>query len=173
MRISTCVFFISRNECDTNWKTWKSEEGCTKCNWWGDKFVRNYSVRYYKHFIRLCHFEHGFTTGIKFTYTYLQPKFIFTEVSDQKLCQICGDISTGFYYSVWSCEGCKAFFKRCLQAKGKLNNLFLHFCWKLCIVIINNFKEAPMALKEVVKWEFRKWCAKIELWKCVTVKNSG
>ena len=51
--------------------------------------------------------------------------FPFVVDKGRRLCQICGDSSTGFYYSVWSCEGCKAFFKRCLQAKGQFTCFFL------------------------------------------------
>ncbi|XP_014667232.1 PREDICTED: retinoic acid receptor RXR-alpha-B-like [Priapulus caudatus] len=32
-----------------------------------------------------------------------------------ELCRICGDRATGFHYSVYSCEGCKGFFKRTVQ----------------------------------------------------------
>ena len=30
-------------------------------------------------------------------------------------CPICGDNISGFHYGIFSCEGCKQFFKRCVQ----------------------------------------------------------
>lgn len=30
-------------------------------------------------------------------------------------CAVCSDYASGYHYGVWSCEGCKAFFKRSIQ----------------------------------------------------------
>ncbi|XP_062379195.1 estrogen receptor beta-2-like isoform X2 [Sardina pilchardus] len=35
--------------------------------------------------------------------------------SDVHLCSVCHDSASGYHYGVWSCEGCKAFFKRSIQ----------------------------------------------------------
>uniref|UniRef100_A0A3B4B9G4 Estrogen receptor 2b n=1 Tax=Periophthalmus magnuspinnatus TaxID=409849 RepID=A0A3B4B9G4_9GOBI len=35
--------------------------------------------------------------------------------SDMHLCAVCHDYASGYHYGVWSCEGCKAFFKRSIQ----------------------------------------------------------
>ncbi|CAF0735929.1 unnamed protein product [Didymodactylos carnosus] len=34
---------------------------------------------------------------------------------DKRRCAVCSDIASGYHYGVWSCEGCKAFFKRSIQ----------------------------------------------------------
>ncbi|KAL0967508.1 hypothetical protein UPYG_G00253130 [Umbra pygmaea] len=35
--------------------------------------------------------------------------------SDMHFCAVCQDYASGYHYGVWSCEGCKAFFKRSIQ----------------------------------------------------------
>ncbi|XP_053560452.1 estrogen receptor beta [Bombina bombina] len=34
---------------------------------------------------------------------------------DTHYCAVCSDYASGYHYGVWSCEGCKAFFKRSIQ----------------------------------------------------------
>ncbi|XP_052006592.1 estrogen receptor beta-2-like [Xyrauchen texanus] len=34
---------------------------------------------------------------------------------DKQFCAVCHDYASGYHYGVWSCEGCKAFFKRSIQ----------------------------------------------------------
>ncbi|XP_034018271.1 estrogen receptor 2a [Thalassophryne amazonica] len=41
--------------------------------------------------------------------------------SDLHYCAVCHDYASGYHYGVWSCEGCKAFFKRSIQGH---NNYF-------------------------------------------------
>uniref|UniRef100_A0A7N9AXT8 Estrogen receptor 2a n=1 Tax=Mastacembelus armatus TaxID=205130 RepID=A0A7N9AXT8_9TELE len=35
--------------------------------------------------------------------------------ADFQYCAVCHDYASGYHYGVWSCEGCKAFFKRSIQ----------------------------------------------------------
>lgn len=35
--------------------------------------------------------------------------------AEMHFCAVCSDFASGYHYGVWSCEGCKAFFKRSIQ----------------------------------------------------------
>lgn len=37
--------------------------------------------------------------------------------TDLHYCAVCHDYASGYHYGVWSCEGCKAFFKRSIQSE--------------------------------------------------------
>ncbi|MFT7813154.1 estrogen receptor-like [Arapaima gigas] len=43
------------------------------------------------------------------------PEVVFEPMKDTRYCAVCSDYASGYHYGVWSCEGCKAFFKRSLQ----------------------------------------------------------
>nr|O42132.1 RecName: Full=Estrogen receptor; Short=ER; AltName: Full=ER-alpha; AltName: Full=Estradiol receptor; AltName: Full=Nuclear receptor subfamily 3 group A member 1 [Pagrus major]BAA22517.1 estrogen receptor [Pagrus major] len=39
----------------------------------------------------------------------------FEIAKEMRFCAVCSDYASGYHYGVWSCEGCKAFFKRSIQ----------------------------------------------------------
>ena len=43
--------------------------------------------------------------------------------SDLHYCAVCHDYASGYHYGVWSCEGCKAFFKRSIQGQTPGHNV--------------------------------------------------
>ncbi|OAF71737.1 ER-beta [Intoshia linei] len=67
--------------------------------------------------------------------------------NDDKLCLVCGDVSSGYHYGVSSCEACKAFFKRTIQGN------ILYTC------VVNNGCE-------VTKYR-RKHCQSCRFQKCL------
>ena len=57
------------------------------------------------------------------TPTIKQQQSTITTASPQtttRLCAVCSDMASGYHYGVWSCEGCKAFFKRSTQGEEPL-----------------------------------------------------
>ncbi|XP_064195511.1 estrogen receptor beta-like isoform X2 [Anguilla rostrata] len=42
-----------------------------------------------------------------------------SERVDVHFCAVCADYASGYHYGVWSCEGCKAFFKRSIQGHNE------------------------------------------------------
>ncbi|KAJ8409698.1 hypothetical protein AAFF_G00217570 [Aldrovandia affinis] len=38
---------------------------------------------------------------------------------ETRYCAVCNDYASGYHYGVWSCEGCKAFFKRSIQGHNE------------------------------------------------------
>nr|ADC80695.1 estrogen receptor beta [Cirrhinus molitorella] len=45
----------------------------------------------------------------------LNPSLGIVGKGDTHFCAVCHDYASGYHYGVWSCEGCKAFFKRSIQ----------------------------------------------------------
>lgn len=43
---------------------------------------------------------------------------VFEMAKETRFCAVCSDYASGYHYGVWSCEGCKAFFKRSIQGRN-------------------------------------------------------
>lgn len=46
---------------------------------------------------------------------------------DMRFCAVCSDYASGYHYGVWSCEGCKAFFKRSIQGTSHVEIMTILF----------------------------------------------
>ncbi|XP_073701510.1 nuclear receptor subfamily 1 group I member 2 [Garra rufa] len=52
-----------------------------------------------------------------------------TEEDDElKICQVCGDKSTGYHFNAMTCEGCKGFFRRAMKRPAQLCCPFQNAC---------------------------------------------
>lgn len=47
--------------------------------------------------------------------------------ADMHFCAVCHDYASGYHYGVWSCEGCKAFFKRSIQGRTNRGAVWCHY----------------------------------------------
>lgn len=51
----------------------------------------------------------------------------FDSGKETRFCAVCSDYASGYHYGVWSCEGCKAFFKRSIQGNQHVTRAILLF----------------------------------------------
>lgn len=49
----------------------------------------------------------------------------FEMIKETRFCAVCSDYASGYHYGVWSCEGCKAFFKRSIQGRKSVDFICL------------------------------------------------
>lgn len=63
--------------------------------------------------------------------------------SDTHFCAVCHDYASGYHYGVWSCEGCKAFFKRSIQGLNYSFRCFFRDLSSSINVIVNSFLLLP------------------------------
>lgn len=49
----------------------------------------------------------------------------FDSGKETRFCAVCSDYASGYHYGVWSCEGCKAFFKRSIQGNQHVTRAIL------------------------------------------------
>ncbi|XP_074165620.1 estrogen receptor isoform X2 [Sminthopsis crassicaudata] len=57
---------------------------------------------------------------------------------ETRYCAVCNDYASGYHYGVWSCEGCKAFFKRSIQ--GNRHNDYMCPATNQCTIDKNRRK---------------------------------
>uniref|UniRef100_A0A8C1VBC7 Nuclear receptor subfamily 1 group I member 2 n=1 Tax=Cyprinus carpio TaxID=7962 RepID=A0A8C1VBC7_CYPCA len=50
------------------------------------------------------------------------------EDGEPKICQVCGDKSTGYHFNAMTCEGCKGFFRRAMKRPAQLCCPFQNTC---------------------------------------------
>uniref|UniRef100_A0A8B9LTJ4 Estrogen receptor 2a n=1 Tax=Astyanax mexicanus TaxID=7994 RepID=A0A8B9LTJ4_ASTMX len=81
--------------------------------------------------------------------------------SDMHFCAVCSDYASGYHYGVWSCEGCKAFFKRSIQG----HNDYICPATNQCTIDKNRRKSCQAC-------RLRK-CYEVGMMKCGTRRDRG
>ncbi|TKS76360.1 Estrogen receptor gamma [Collichthys lucidus] len=81
--------------------------------------------------------------------------------ADLHFCAVCHDYASGYHYGVWSCEGCKAFFKRSIQR----DNEYICPATNACTIDKNRRKSCQAC-------RLRK-CCEVGMTKCGMRKERG
>ncbi|XP_061756519.1 estrogen receptor isoform X2 [Nerophis ophidion] len=84
---------------------------------------------------------------------------VFKMAKETRFCAVCSDYASGYHYGVWSCEGCKAFFKRSIQGSNTFNK----------INIRHNDYVCPATNQCTIDRNRRKSCQACRLRKCYEV----
>ncbi|XP_035473917.1 estrogen receptor 2a isoform X3 [Scophthalmus maximus] len=86
--------------------------------------------------------------------------------ADLHYCAVCHDYASGYHYGVWSCEGCKAFFKRSIQGEmQKRHNDYICPATNQCTIDKNRRKSCQAC-------RLRK-CYEVGMTKCGMRKEQG
>lgn len=94
--------------------------------------------------------------------------------ADTHFCAVCHDYASGYHYGVWSCEGCKAFFKRSIQG-ARRRPAFLRRAYDLCKAPLvfpsagHNDYICPATNQCTIDKNRRKSCQACRLRKCYEV----
>lgn len=94
---------------------------------------------------------------------------------DAHFCAVCSDYASGYHYGVWSCEGCKAFFKRSIQGISVLLAAALVF-HLLSNSFADDLAEMSLLVCLVLNEQFRRSCVfgggvdgRVDCFKCRTL----
>ena len=95
------------------------------------------------------------------------------DVKDKR-CEVCSDVASGYHYGVYSCEGCKAFFKRSTQRKSIVKSSLESFSSSLNDLICLSPEDTttyvcPATNTCTIDKQRRKSCQSCRLKKCFAV----
>lgn len=101
--------------------------------------------------------------------SYASPVTSPSSKRDAHFCAVCSDYASGYHYGVWSCEGCKAFFKRSIQGTRlwytssldftlRLASDFAEVTWSKCHRWPGWYTSSTWAAQTIVwVWEWAEW----------------